>query len=656
MSKITRATQKQFGSTAGTNTMAEFGSLFNSYPVVPTRFSGSTITPAIIQTLANYLTGWTGAAIGGNSPALEDMNAVCFLFSYQLGYLLQTGIPEWDAGTTYYIGSIAQDGTGGLYQSIANSNTNNALSNPSFWARMFVTASAAFTASGTFTAPSGVTRVNVQVEYPNQYSDYQGMFPSTQTGSQMGYVDANGMIWVWGQNGSGQLGNGNQTNQSTPIAIAPAGLTSLKFRQVFLTGQGAGAVDEFGGLWTWGLNANGQLGVGNTTNTSTPLAILGAVRFQKLVQGSFDSGGGPSFAIDYAGNMWSWGANLGCLLGTGDATTTDAVSSPALVIGGHHFINADGANTTQMLAVDSAGGGWAWGFGTVGTSGTGANSGNISSPTAILGGIVWQRIIAMVRNGMGLDANGGIWMWGGNNNGIIGNNVSPAVTAAYSSPIAVVGGIVFKSLPYGSWRGSQAFTAAVDVNGNIWSWGLNTGGVLGDNTIVAKSSPVMVVGGIVFTNVFISTQQNTAYGLDVNGNLWGWGSNSFGQLGVNVDPTVTPSFSSPVQVAGSHKWLWMWPGQQNASVTAIDTTGQVWTWGLNSLGQLGDGTTTSRSSPVMITGVPRPFQIAPKPSQFSFDVTPGNSYPVEVGLGKYAVTFNGNVLGYLGKKVTISYG
>jgi hypothetical protein len=130
MAKITRFTQKLFGSSAGANQIAEFGSFANG---TPNRYSGATVTPALIQALSNYLSGWNAAVEAGNSPAIEDMNALCYLFSYQLGYLLQEGIAEWDAGTTYYIGSIVQDGTGVGYVSKTNSNLNNAVSDTSNW-------------------------------------------------------------------------------------------------------------------------------------------------------------------------------------------------------------------------------------------------------------------------------------------------------------------------------------------------------------------------------------------------------------------------------------------------------------------------------------------------------------------------------------------
>lgn len=131
MAKILRATQKQFGSTALNGRIAEFGSLANGSP---NAYSGGTITPAIIQTLANYLQGWDGAVIGNNSPALQDMNALQYLFSYQLGYLLQEGIAEWDSATTYFIGSIVSSG-GVSYYSLQDNNIGNALTNGAYWAQ-----------------------------------------------------------------------------------------------------------------------------------------------------------------------------------------------------------------------------------------------------------------------------------------------------------------------------------------------------------------------------------------------------------------------------------------------------------------------------------------------------------------------------------------
>lgn len=127
--RLTRYTQSIFGSTAGANEMAQYGSFAQGSP---TTYSGSTITPTIVQSLAAYLSGWFTAVEGAFSPAIEDMNALCFLFGYQLSYLMQAGIPEWDSGTTYFIGDLAQV-SGVIYTSLTDNNTNNAVTDSTKW-------------------------------------------------------------------------------------------------------------------------------------------------------------------------------------------------------------------------------------------------------------------------------------------------------------------------------------------------------------------------------------------------------------------------------------------------------------------------------------------------------------------------------------------
>lgn len=129
MAKIPRATQLIFGSSAAINQIAEFGSLAAG---TPTLYSGSTATVANIQALSNFLTGWFGAILGSNSPAIEDMNALFYLVTAQLAYGFQAGIPEWDAGTTYYIGSMVNS-AGTIYMSLQNTNINNAVTNGAYW-------------------------------------------------------------------------------------------------------------------------------------------------------------------------------------------------------------------------------------------------------------------------------------------------------------------------------------------------------------------------------------------------------------------------------------------------------------------------------------------------------------------------------------------
>lgn len=129
MAKIVRAVQNLFGSTAGANQIAKFGSLAAGTPLT---YSGTTADPVVIQSLSQFLAGWNSAVIGANSPAIEDMNALFFLIFRQLAYIFQAGVPEWDSATIYYTGSMVNV-SGTLYISLIDNNLNNATSDITKW-------------------------------------------------------------------------------------------------------------------------------------------------------------------------------------------------------------------------------------------------------------------------------------------------------------------------------------------------------------------------------------------------------------------------------------------------------------------------------------------------------------------------------------------
>lgn len=117
MAKLSRFVAKIFGSSAGPNQIGVFGSLFAGS-------ANTTTNPATAQSLSNWLTGWNGAAIDGNAPAIEDMNAAFFVHSYQIAYMLQQGIPEWNTDTVYFQNQFCSV-SGSLYKSLTDDNTGN---------------------------------------------------------------------------------------------------------------------------------------------------------------------------------------------------------------------------------------------------------------------------------------------------------------------------------------------------------------------------------------------------------------------------------------------------------------------------------------------------------------------------------------------------
>jgi hypothetical protein len=122
MPSIPRKTQKIFGgSLTPANNVAVYGSLAAGAPAYP-----STITDLTTIQSAAWLQGLTPALIGNRSPALEDLNGVFLVLSQQIAYLLQSGIPEWIATETYWIGQIVRfPGTALCFTSTVNNNLGN---------------------------------------------------------------------------------------------------------------------------------------------------------------------------------------------------------------------------------------------------------------------------------------------------------------------------------------------------------------------------------------------------------------------------------------------------------------------------------------------------------------------------------------------------
>jgi alpha-tubulin suppressor-like RCC1 family protein len=203
----------------------------------------------------------------------------------------------------------------------------------------------------------------------------------------------------------------------------------------------------------------------------------------------------------------------------------------------------------------------------------------------------WCQISAGCLHSVAIRTNGTAWAWGRNNCGQLGDNT----TVNKSSPVSVVGGFC-------DWRQVSAgrnHSIGLRTNGTAWAWGGGGAGQLGDNTAVAKSSPVSVAGG--FTDwCQISAGGYFSLGVRQNGTAWAWGRNCSGQLGDNT--TVTKS--APVSVVGGFtNWCQISAGFYNS--LAVRQNGTAWAWGCNNCGQLGDnfsGAYRSKSSPVSVVG------------------------------------------------------
>jgi hypothetical protein len=131
MAKIIRKNQKVFaGGVPATNVVAQFGSFKNATP----NYSNDTET---IQALDAWGEGWASAVVNNYAPPMQDFNAVFYVITKQLAYLMQNGLAYWNASTTYYIGSLVSDDVGGIYMSLVDDNVNQALTDSTKWLNFY---------------------------------------------------------------------------------------------------------------------------------------------------------------------------------------------------------------------------------------------------------------------------------------------------------------------------------------------------------------------------------------------------------------------------------------------------------------------------------------------------------------------------------------
>jgi len=289
------------------------------------------------------------------------------------------------------------------------------------------------------------------------------------------------------------------------------------------------------------------------------------------------------------GTVWGVGSNGNGELGD---DTTDHRSSPVQTItGGSNWVEIN-CGYFNIAGLKDDGTLWTWGRNYQGGLGDNTTVGKSSPVQTIAGGTDWKTMVVgtYYEHCAAIKTDGTLWLWGHNEYGEIGDET----TVDKSSPVqTIAGGTDWKQVASGGGH-----TAAIKNDGTLWMWGYNGGeefdkyGQLGDNTIIDKSSPIQTVcGGTDWKSVSCGARFTAS--IKNNGTLWTWGENANGQLG---DET-TSNKSSPVQtIAGGTDWKQISCGDNH--MIAIKNDGTCWTWGWNAQGQLGDETTSDRSSPV----------------------------------------------------------
>jgi alpha-tubulin suppressor-like RCC1 family protein len=340
------------------------------------------------------------------------------------------------------------------------------------------------------------------------------------------------------------------------------------------------ALTAAGGVKCWGHNGLGQLGDGTKTNRSKPTDVVGLDSGVVSVSAGFLR----TCAVTKEGGVKCWGYNTTGELG--DGTTIDR-STPVDVIGLTTGVAAVSVGTFHACAVTTTGGVKCWGENRVGTLGDGTTK-DRSMPVDVKGlanGIVdissgWGRTCVVT-------ATGRIKCWGSNLGGHLGDGTTfnyrtkPVDVIDLDSKVATV------SI-------GNNHTCASTTIGGAKCWGHNSIGELGNGSPNGSLTPIDV-SGLSNSATGISAGYEHSCAVTTAGEVKCWGGNHDGelgdgtQMGRNVPTNVVDLAAEAVIVSVGY-----------GHSCAVTKRGGIQCWGLNDGGQLGDGTTTSRLTPVKV--------------------------------------------------------
>lgn len=336
-----------------------------------------------------------------------------------------------------------------------------------------------------------------------------------------------GSAWTSGGNPNGQLGNGTTTGRLT-FGVVPG---HSDFVQTAGGREHELALDSGGAVWAWGDNARGQIGIGTKVDAKSPTKVTTIASATEVATGHYHS-----MALLPDGTVQCWGLNANGQLGDGTTTLR-----------------------TKPVAVSVLG-----------------------DVLAIRGG----RDMSMA-----LDADGAVWVWGLGAQGQLGNGTTNSSHTPNKVPSLSAGVVKIAA--------GRDHLAAIKDDGSLWMWGNNTVGEVGDGTTAMRTTPVRINLPAAVVQVELGAEHSVA--LLADGSVYCWGKGNRGALGTGG----TARKLVPTKVTGGLPAIAL-IGVGRDHTLAASATGELWVWGFNDAGQLGDGSTTNRLSPkqVSVSGTP----------------------------------------------------
>ena len=418
-------------------------------------------------------------------------------------------------------------------------------------------------------------------------------------------VHNSGVVACWGSNSRGQLGNKSSTDSSTPtVVVQSSGAAISGFVDVAVGDSHSCALKSDGTVWCWGSNDQGQLGNNDYSFTATTGAVQTLVAHAR----SLAAGHNHACAVLTDGTASCWGSDDFGESGYYADPTVNHSKPPYSWVGsvvGASNLKAISVNGDNSCALSAAGQITCWGrndFGQLGGTITGDGS-YVPIPINLN-----QNAVA-ISTGAGTTCatldNGQVYCWGDNLGGEAGDATSTAYTAANPHLVALAA----KAMAEPPMASSTAYSSCA-LNGSNNSgqpsakcWGFNGDGEVGDGSGISPRLAPTLTSTMGHWPTALTSGWDYSCSLESNGSGQCWGNSWEGALGYGdpgTDSRLTPSQGI---ISGNLNDSGVAMSAGYDSTFALLSNGTILAWGGNSYGQLGDGTTTNRHTPVTVYGI-----------------------------------------------------
>jgi len=375
---------------------------------------------------------------------------------------------------------------------------------------------------------------------------------------------------------------------STGEAGPPPETGSSDWRVVSVGNLHTCGIRASGRLYCWGSDGDGRLGNGGA-NTDQPVPVQVAGGFTDWT--GVSANGSHTCGRRATGRAYCWGSDSAGQVGDGGTNTPRTV--PTLVAGGITNWTSVSAGATHSCGRRATGQLYCWGADFSSQLGNGGADLDRGAPRLVAGGIVdWTSVSGGDSHTCARRANGRIYCWGYDGDGELGNG---GANADRSVPTLVAGGFT----DWASVVAGDLQTCGRRASGRIYCWGSDSDGQIGDGAPSGdRGGPTLVAGGVT-TWTSVAPGGSHTCGRRASGRLYCWGNDSSGEVG---DGGTNTDRFAPVQVAGGAT-DWTSVDSGGSTTCARITSGRLFCWGRDNVGQLGDGgTNTNQPRPVQVFG------------------------------------------------------